>query len=83
MNASLQKELAALSIEEKAEVIDFLLPDVVKAEDEEISPDLMAELERRLDEIGGKYRRNLKLWVTTAAMYGTALGLGLSYVLRP
>lgn len=49
MNAILQKELAALSIQEKAEIIDFLLPDVVRAEDEEISPDLMEELERRIE----------------------------------
>lgn len=49
MNATLQKELAALSLEEKAEVIDFLLPAVVGAEDDEISPELMAELERRID----------------------------------
>lgn len=50
MNATLQKELAALSREEKAEVIDFLLPTVVGAEDEEIPPELMAELERRIEE---------------------------------
>lgn len=50
MNATLQKELAALSREEKAEIIDFLLPAVVGADDDEISPELMAELERRIDE---------------------------------
>jgi putative addiction module component (TIGR02574 family) len=50
MNATLQKELAALSREEKAEVIDFLLPAVVASDDEEISPELMAELERRIAE---------------------------------
>jgi putative addiction module component (TIGR02574 family) len=49
MNATLKKELAALSHEEKAEVIDFLLPQIAGAEDE-ISPELMAELERRIEE---------------------------------
>lgn len=50
MNATLQKELSALSREEKAEVIDFLLPAVVAADDDEVSPELMAELERRIAE---------------------------------
>ena len=46
MNATLEKELASLSVTEKAEVIDYLIPAVMGA-DEEISPDLLAELERR------------------------------------
>ncbi|PAW82587.1 MAG: hypothetical protein B9S33_15015 [Pedosphaera sp. Tous-C6FEB] len=49
MNATLEKELTALSVEEKAEVIDFLLPAVVGA-DAEIPPGLLSELERRSDE---------------------------------
>lgn len=48
MNTTLEKELTALSPEEKAEVVDFLLPAVV-GNDEEIAPDLLAELERRDD----------------------------------
>ncbi len=50
MNATLQKELAALSREEKAEIIDFLIPAVAGSEDDDISPELMAELERRIAE---------------------------------
>lgn len=53
MNAALELELTALSVEEKAEVIDFLLPAVVGADDE-IPPALLTELERR-DEA---YERN-------------------------
>ena len=49
MNATLEKELAALSPEEKAEVIDFLLPAVVGDENDEIPAELLAELERRDD----------------------------------
>ncbi len=49
MKATLQNELTALSREEKAEVIDFLLPQIVGDEDDDISPELMAELERRID----------------------------------
>ena len=46
MNETLEKELAALSVVEKAEVIDYLIPAVMGANDE-IAPDLLAELERR------------------------------------
>lgn len=49
MNAILEKELAALSPQEKAEVIDFLLPDVVGSDSDEIEAELLAELERRDD----------------------------------
>jgi len=50
MNATLEKELTALSPEEKAEVIDFLLPDVIAQDEEGIPAELLAELERRCDE---------------------------------
>lgn len=46
MKATLEKELAALSVQEKVEVIDLLLPDVV-GEDDPISQEVMAELDRR------------------------------------
>lgn len=49
MNATLEKELTALSRDEKAEVIDFLLPDVIAQDDESIPAELLAELERRCD----------------------------------
>ncbi len=49
MNATLEKELSALSVEEKAEVIDLLLPAVV-GRDDDIPPRLLGELERRADE---------------------------------
>jgi len=50
LNTTLEKELAALSLREKAEVIDFLLPSVVGDDTSEIEPGLMAELERRIEE---------------------------------
>jgi putative addiction module component (TIGR02574 family) len=53
MNATLEKELSALSVAEKAEVIDYLIPKVMGAEGE-IPPALLAELERRDEE----YERN-------------------------
>lgn len=48
MNATLEKELSALSIAEKAEVIDYLIPKVMGADDE-IPPALLTELERRAE----------------------------------
>jgi hypothetical protein len=47
MKATLEQELAGLTLQEKAEVIDLLLPDVVGGDKEEIAADLLAELERR------------------------------------
>jgi hypothetical protein len=46
MNAMLEKELNALSREEKAEVIDYLIPSVM-GRDDEIPPALLTEIERR------------------------------------
>lgn len=43
----------------------------------------LMELEARLDTIQSKHRRNLRVWVLIAALYGSALGLVLSYLLRP
>ena len=51
MKAELAKELIELSLEEKNEVFTFLMPYVTPPqEDDEISPELMAELERRIAE---------------------------------
>ena len=49
MNAILEKELSALSAEEKSELIDHLLAEVVADDAAPISPDLLAELERRAE----------------------------------
>lgn len=47
MNALLEKHLADLTREQKAEVIDYLLPDVVGGDVDEIPAELLTELERR------------------------------------
>lgn len=50
MKAELEKQLTGLSLEEKSEVVSFLMPFVTPTDDEdEVSPELMAELERRLE----------------------------------
>ena len=49
MNATLEKELAGLSAKEKAELIDYLLPDVVADDSALIPSDLLVELEERAD----------------------------------
>jgi hypothetical protein len=51
MKAELERELAALSLEEKNEAYTFLMPFVKPSEGgDEISPELLAELERRIQE---------------------------------
>jgi hypothetical protein len=43
----------------------------------------LTELELRFEVIKARQRRDLKVWAWAMAMYGTAMGLGLSYLLRP
>ena len=49
MKAELEKELAALSLEEKNEVFTFLMPFVTPDGNPEEATELMEELERRLE----------------------------------
>jgi hypothetical protein len=42
----------------------------------------LAELENRVDAIKARFRRDLKLWVWIAGLYGASMGLGLSWLLR-
>ena len=44
--------------------------------------DFLAELESRVDAIKARFRRDLKLWVWIAGLYGASMGLGLSWLLR-
>ena len=50
MKAALEKELSALSLEEKNEVVTYLMPFVTPPEGDEISPELLEMLELRLKE---------------------------------
>lgn len=49
MKATLERELAGLSAEEKAELIDHLLPAMVADDSAPIPSGLLVELERRAD----------------------------------
>ena len=49
MKAALEKELSALTLEEKHEVFSYLAP-FVTPDDDSISDELMAELNRRIEE---------------------------------
>jgi putative addiction module component (TIGR02574 family) len=49
MKAELEKELSALSLEEKNEVFTFLMPYVTPDFEENEATELMQELERRLE----------------------------------
>jgi uncharacterized protein involved in exopolysaccharide biosynthesis len=42
----------------------------------------LAVLENQLNAIRARHRRSLRVWVLAAALYGAALGMGLSHVLR-
>ncbi len=48
MKAALERELSALSFEEKAEVYTYLASFVIPPEPENMAPELLAELEQRL-----------------------------------
>jgi len=43
----------------------------------------LTELEQRFDSLKRGYRRNVRLWIWIAAMYGIAAGMGLSYLMKP
>ena len=43
----------------------------------------LAELESRVEAIKSRFRRDLRLWVWIAALYGTAVGMGMSWLMRP
>jgi putative addiction module component (TIGR02574 family) len=52
MNATLEKEIASLSVVEKRRLIDELWCQVEPTDDDHIAPELLAELERRADAYG-------------------------------
>ncbi len=41
------------------------------------------ELDRVIEAIRSRYRRNTRLWIIISAMYGASLGMTLSWFLRP
>jgi peptidoglycan hydrolase CwlO-like protein len=40
-------------------------------------------LEQRVDALKMRYRKNVRLWIWIAAMYGVAAGMVFSYLMRP
>ena len=49
MNATLEKEIATLSLDGKRRLIDELWQQVEPADDDHIAPEMLTELERRAD----------------------------------
>ncbi len=43
----------------------------------------LTELELRINAIKMRHRKNVQLWILIAAMYGAAIGMGFSYLMRP
>jgi len=62
-------QLAAAARERAAEIAELRLR--------------LAELEVRFAAVTARHRADLRLWAWAMALYGTAMGLGLSYLLRP
>ena len=49
MSATLEKEIATLSLDEKRQLIDKLWQQIEPTDDDYIAPELLKELERRAD----------------------------------
>lgn len=43
----------------------------------------LAELQSRGDATQARHRRSIRMWVLAGAVYGLALGIALSFILRP
>ena len=54
-----------------------------RAEEVAVLRNRLTELEHLIEGIRTRYRRNTRLWVAVAAMYGASLGMALSWFLRP
>ena len=44
--------------------------------------DRLTDLELRIDGLKTRHRRNVQLWVWIALIYGAAIGMGYSYLVR-
>jgi hypothetical protein len=42
----------------------------------------LSELELRVNTLKMRHRKNVQLWIWIAAMYGAAVGMGFSYLMR-
>jgi hypothetical protein len=42
----------------------------------------LTELELRVDMLKARHRRNVRMWIWIAAIYGVAAGMGFSYLMR-
>jgi ABC-type phosphate transport system auxiliary subunit len=43
----------------------------------------LTDLELRFDSLKTRHRKNVRMWIWIAAMYGAAAGMGFSYLMRP
>jgi len=43
----------------------------------------LTDLELRVNSLKTRHRRTALLWICIAAMYGAAVGMGFSYLMRP
>ena len=77
------RELRAEMIRQQARIDQIAAAAHDRADEIAILRARLAELESRNNVIRRRYRRSLRFWVLAAGLYGAALGLALSYFLRP
>jgi hypothetical protein len=77
------RELRAEMIRQQARIDQIAAAAHDRADEITILRARLMELQCRSDARRQRYRRSLWLWVLGGVLYGVALGLSLSFILRP
>jgi hypothetical protein len=77
------RELRAEMIRQQARIDQIAAAAHDRADEIAILRARLAELQCRSDASRSRYRRRVLLWTLAGVLYGIALGLCLSFVLRP
>ena len=77
------RELRTEMIRQQAQIDQIAAAAHDRAEEIAILRAPLAELQSRSDASRTRYRRSLRMWVLVGVLYGLALGVALSFLLRP
>ena len=77
------RELRTEMIRQQARIDQIAAAAHDRADEITILPRRLMELQCRSDARRQRYRRSLWMWVLGGVLYGVALGLSLSFILRP
>jgi tetrahydromethanopterin S-methyltransferase subunit G len=77
------RELRAELIRQQARIDQIAAAAHDRADEIAILRARLTELQRRSDASRTRHRHSLRVWVIAGALYGIALGLALSFILRP